>query len=436
MVAHRRAGKTVACINELIERAIRNKRQDPRYAYIGPLLSQAKDIAWSYLKQYTEGLTSKVSESELYVVLRHNGARIRIYGADNPDRIRGLYFDGAVVDEFGDMAPFIWSDILIPALSDRDGWVVFIGTPKGKNHFYSILRRAQGEDMLPGDTEEYIRRQWYWYVLRASESGVFSPEKLRELKREQGEETYAQEYECDFNAIVRGTYYAAIIRDLEATGQIYSSDADIDKSLPVKVAFDLGRTDSTAAWFWQRRPDGIAWGDYVEAAGEHVDFYIDMLNSKGYQYEKIWLPHDARAKTLQTKRSTVEQMRDAGFPIDIVPKLDIMDRINASRRVLRTSWFSPKTKSGVECLRAYKRQWDDRKQTFVDDPLHDWASHGSDAFGYAALVVEEPLIGASRRDRVGDVQSGAIAIPSLSEIFTLERLHEDRMRRSYFRRRI
>ena len=136
MVAHRRAGKTVACVNELIARAVYSKKKRPVYAYIGPQLKQAKKVAWEYLKEYTAGLVDKVSESELYVRLAHNGAVINIYGADNPDSFRGQYFDGVVLDEYADMHPGVWSSVLVPALSDRKGWAVFIGTPKeiGRAH--------------------------------------------------------------------------------------------------------------------------------------------------------------------------------------------------------------------------------------------------------------------------------------------------------------
>jgi phage terminase large subunit len=130
IVAHRRAGKTVATINDLLRGAAAETKPNGRYAYIGPLLCQVKDVAWGYLKHYAEpALAAPPHESELRVDL-HNGARIRLYGADNPDRLRGIYFDGVVLDEFADMSPAVWIDVVRPALADRRGWAVFIGTPK------------------------------------------------------------------------------------------------------------------------------------------------------------------------------------------------------------------------------------------------------------------------------------------------------------------
>src|SRR5690606_19667514 len=166
MVAHRRAGKTVACVNELINRAIYSKKKRPRYAYIGPLLKQAKKISWEYLKEYTAGLEKKKpSESELSITSKHNGAEIGVYGADNPDSFRGQYFDGIILDEYGDMSPSVWGTNLLPTLADRRGWAAFIGTFKGRNHFYRVYRNAQGLDLRPDiDPTEYTKN-WFHYLL-------------------------------------------------------------------------------------------------------------------------------------------------------------------------------------------------------------------------------------------------------------------------------
>lgn len=400
MVAHRRAGKTVASVNEIVARAIYSRRKRPRYAYVGPLLKQAKKIAWEYLKEYTRGLElKKPSESELSVILKHNRAEISIYGADNPDAFRGQYFDGVVLDEYGDMSPSIWGQVLLPTLADRTGWAVFIGTFKGKNHFYKIFRRSQGLDLKPGENIEYYKRNWFNLLLRADQSGILSAEELELQRMEQDEEEFRQEYLCDPNAAVKGTYYAKIIADLEGKGQIFAS-IGWEPDQPVEVVFDLGYTDSTAAWFFQRRPGGIALIDYLEADSKPLSYYFDLLSGKGYRYRHVWLPHDARAKSLQTGRSTVEQFLQADFPIRIAPKLDIQDGINAVRKVLPICWFSPKTELGVEALRAYRRAYDDERKVFSDHPQHDWSSHGSDAFRYLCLVAKEIAVGEEKEKKV------------------------------------
>ena len=389
LVAHRRAGKTVACVNELVARAIYSKKKRPRYAYIGPLLKQAKKIAWEYLKEYTSGLESKKpSESELTVRLRHNEAEISIYGADNPDAFRGQYFDGVVLDEYGDMSPSVWSKVLLPTLADRRGWAVFIGTFKGRNHFYKIWRQAQGfdlpQDLAPAD----YTRDWYHFTLKASESGILPASELTLQKMQMDEEEYQQEYECNPNAVVKGTYYSRMIANLEQNGQIYAS-VEWDPDQPVDVCADLGFTDSSAYWFFQKRPGGLAIINYLEAHSKPLDYYFSELSNSGYRYGTIWLPHDARAKSLQTGRSTIEQFVSAGFPVRIAPHLGIQDGIEAVRLILPLCHFNSRCEYGVEALRAYKRDWDEDRKVFSDTPYHDWSSHGADAFRYLALVAKE-----------------------------------------------
>lgn len=409
MVAHRRAGKTVACVNELVTRATYSKKKRPRYGYIGPFIKQAKKIAWEYLKEYTEGMTAKKpNESELTVRLRHNDAEICIYGADNPDAFRGLYFDGVVLDEFGDMAPSVWGTVLLPTLADRKGWAVFIGTPKGKNHFYKIYQRAKEEP------------HWFSYMLKASESGLLSPEELAIQRREMTEDEYAQEYECSFDAAVKGTYYAKLISEAEASGRAPSVFADHDPAHPVLVAADLGYTDSTALWYWQERPDGLSIIDYDEAHSEPLQFYFELLRSKPYRYDTIWLPHDARAKSLQTGRSTVEQFLTEDFPVRIGPKLDLQDGIEAVRKVLPLCHFSPKCENGVEALRAYRRRWDEETKSYSSKPEHDWSSHGSDAFRYLCLVAKERI--------VQPVEPAKRALIVESPVYKLEELFAQRER--------
>jgi phage terminase large subunit len=398
MVCHRRAGKTVACINELVARAVHSKKKRPRYGYIGPMLKQSKKIAWEYLKEYTAGLVDKVSESELYVRLKHNGAEICIYGADNPDSFRGLYFDGIVLDEYGDMSPSVWGKVLVPTLSDRRGWAVFIGTFKGKNHFYRIHRRSQGLDLPPGEDPVEWRKRWFSFLLKASESGILPASELAIAKAEQDEEEYQQEYECNPNAAVKGTYYAKIISNLELKGQIYSKFAEWDPDLPVNVFSDLGLSDSTTLIFTQEHSDGHAFIDCFEDHGQKLSYYFDKMEEKPYAYGNIWLPHDARAGTLQTGVATVQLAieesrrlrkwdKTSDHLINISPKLDVQDGINAVRKMLPACYFSDKCEDLVEALRAYKRKWDEDNAVFMNKPDHDWSSHFADAFRYWALSV-------------------------------------------------
>ena len=136
VVAHRRAGKTVACINHLIREALRTTRHDFRAAYIAPFYKQAKSVAWDYFKYYTKVIKGiQVNESEMRIDFA-NGSRIQLFGADNADALRGLFFDYIVADEYGDWKPSVWQYVIRPALADRQGKAIIIGTPKGRNQFY------------------------------------------------------------------------------------------------------------------------------------------------------------------------------------------------------------------------------------------------------------------------------------------------------------
>lgn len=404
MVVHRRGGKTVACVNEIVARAIYSTRKRPAYAYIGPQLKQAKKVAWEYLKEYTKGLTDKISESELYVRLKHNQAVITVCGADNPDSFRGQYFDGVVLDEYGDMHPEVWSKVLLPALSDRKGWAVFIGTPKGKNHLYKVFTRAANNP------------NWFRFILPASESGILDDEELTLQRSEMDDDEYAQEYECSFDAAVKGTYYSKALGLLEASGHV-TAGAEYDPEFPVHVATDLGYTDSSSFWFWQEIAGAIRLIDYEEGHSKDLDGeggYFEMLKNKGYRYGTMHLPHDARAKHLGMKFTIVEQFiefakvfkKSLQFDqslsymdlVNIVPKHNINDGIAAVRKSLPNCWWHPRCDIGIETLRAYARKWNEILKCYSDHPDHNWASHGSDAFRYLCSVALGGILASTDSD--------------------------------------
>lgn len=376
LVCHRRAGKTVACVNELVTRATYTSKKHARYAYIAPFYRQAKDVAWQYLKDATASFAVATKESELRVILP-NGAWITLYGADNIDSLRGIYLDGVVIDEYGDCRPGLWGEVILPTLADRRGWAIFIGTPKGNNHFKLQYDRG-------------VKEGWFTMMLKASTSGILDDEELEEMRGQMSDEEWAQEMECSFQAALRGAYYSDLLSDAEAAGRV--SEVLWDKDAKVNVATDLGYTDSTALWFWQTRGDGIAIIDYEENHSKKLDFYFELLDEKGYDYDTIWLPHDARAKTLQTGRSTVEQFKLKDYPVRIAPKLDLQDGINAVRRILPLCAFDAvNCYDGLEALKAYRREFDDIKRAFSSTPRHDWSSHGADGFRILSLVTKTPL---------------------------------------------
>jgi phage terminase large subunit len=387
LVAHRRAGKTVATINDKIRRAIAEAKPDGRYAYIAPLYNQAKDIAWSYLKHYASPiLADSPNETELRVDLL-NGARIRLYGADNPDRLRGIYLDGVTLDEFGDMKPSIWTDVLRPALSDRRGWATFIGTPKGKNAFWDVWSNALSDG------------SWFHLMLRASETGLIAQDELAEARRQMGEDQYAQEYECSFEAAIKGAFYAEELRRAESDGRI--ANIPIERAVPVHTGWDLGVTDSTAIWFIQCVGKERRLVDYYESSGVGLDHYAQVLKDKGYVYGQHYFPHDVQVKELGNQGlSRVDTLRGLGITAEVVPASSVMDGINATRRMLDQCWIDKtRCERGLEALKQYRREYDDNLKDWKQRPLHDWTSHGADAL---------------RTFATGYIQRDVVAMPKLS----------------------
>jgi phage terminase large subunit len=376
LVAHRRAGKTVACINDLIARAIQTEKPEGRYAYVAPLFNQAKDIAWSYLKKYAQPLlAAPPNESELRVDLL-NGARIRLYGADNPDRLRGLYLDGVVLDEYADMRPSVWGEIIRPMLTDRAGWAVFIGTPKGKNAFWDVWNNA-GKD-----------KAWFSVMLKASETGIIPEGELQAAAADMGRDQYRQEFECSFEAAIKGAFYAEELDRAERDNRICG--IPIDRAVPVHTAWDLGVTDSTAIWFVQVVGRERRFIDYEEASGVGFDYYAKLLKDKGYIYGDHYFPHDVQAREMSSGRTRVETLEGLGISPEIVPVRDVMDGINATRRLIDQSWFDKdRCERGLEALKQYRREWDDKLKDWKMRPLHDWSSHGADALRTFASGFED-----------------------------------------------
>jgi phage terminase large subunit len=382
VVAHRRCGKTVSCINDLIYRALTEDKEHGQYAYVAPYYSQAKNIAWDYLQRYAKPVLARANQSELWVELV-NGAKIKLYGADNPDALRGLYLDGVVLDEYADMRPRMWGEIIRPLLADRMGWAVFIGTPKGHNAFYDVYTNATKD------------QRWFAKTLRASQTGLLPNSELEDAQASMSPDQYEQEFECSFEAAILGAFYGKEMRVLTDAGRITTVEAD--PLFPVNTAWDLGYSDDTALWFYQVIYGEIRILDYHSSNGHQVSYYTDLLESKRqenrWKYGKHYLPHDARAKTLASGGKSIIEQIASKIPVEslkIVPSLSLQDGIQATRLALMRSWFDGvKCQDGIECLRQYQREYDEDKKVFRDKPKHDWTSHGADAFRMLAIAWKE-----------------------------------------------
>ena len=378
IVAHRRAGKTVACVHDLQRAALRCKKQRPRFAYLSPFLRQSKQIAWDYLRAATmptRFLGASVHETELRVDYP-NGAQVRLFGADNPDALRGIYLDGVVLDEYADMDPRVWSEIIRPALADRQGWAVFIGTPRGRNAFFELWRRAQSEP------------EWFALMLKASETGLIAPAELALARRDLSAAQFAQEFECSFDAAVVGAYYGTLMREAEAQGRI--AGVPYDPAALVWTAWDLGIRDATAIWFAQVVGREIRIIDYYEAAGVDLGHYVREIGARPYVYAGHIVPHDAQAKELGTGKSRLEVLESLGLKnISIAPLHRVEDGINAVRVFLPKCWFDAnKCARGIDALKLYRAAYDDKLQALRPQPVHDWTSHAADSFRYLALTLD------------------------------------------------
>lgn len=401
IVAHRRAGKTVACVQDLIRAAIQCDKPNGRFAYIAPFYVQSKDVAWAYLKQFTADLPQvKPNEGELHITFGHNGARIRLYGADNYDRMRGIYLDGAVLDEYGDMDPRAWPEVIRPALSDRKGWATFIGTPKGRNAFFEVHRHAETSP------------DWYSLVLRASETGLVDAQELADARAMMTPEQYAQEFECSFDAAVVGAYYASLIAEAERDGRI--KPIAREPSLPVHTAWDLGIGDSMAIWVWQAGPEGMRVIDHIEDHGKPLPHYVAELQARGYTGGIDYVPHDAKVRDLGTGRTRLETLAGMGRNPRLVAIHPIDDGINAVRQLLPRMWFdSERCGDGIEALRNYRTDYDEKLKAFKKAPRHDWTSHTADALRYAAMAYREMAI--ERIKKAAAPKPGQVYIPGPPE---------------------
>jgi phage terminase large subunit len=389
LVCHRRAGKTVATLNDLIRGAVNECKPEGRYAFIFPQRNQAKDTAWHYLRRYAEPLLAKPpNESELRVDLV-NGSMVRLYGADNPDALRGPYLDGVVLDEFADMKPEVWHEVVRPMLADRRGWATFIGTPKGKNEFFRLYESAKRDPA------------WFHMMLKASESGIISPAELADLRREMGEDQYQQEFECSFEAAIKGAFYAEEMRIMLNEGRICR--IEIEKDVRVHTAWDLGVSDSTAIWFIQCVGRERRLVDYYESSGVGLNHYVDVLHDKRRKYDWTYgdhfFPHDIKVREFTSGKSRLNTLAGLGIEATVVPQCDELDGINVVRRMLGRVWLDPvRCERGLEALRGYRREYDERLRDWKKSPLHSWESHGASALRYFATGFDDtPPMRAPRR---------------------------------------
>jgi|TARA_R110000796_G_C14530890_1_gene431836 hypothetical protein len=374
---HRRAGKSVLCINELIKRALTNNKWNPRYAYIGPTYKQTKSIIFDYLKYYAGVIPgTKFNEQELSCLFP-NGAKIVLLGSENPDSLRGSYFDGIICDEYAQINPRLFPEVIRPALSDRKGFCFFVGTPQGmSNDFYAKYQHGLKD------------KTWYTKIAKADETGIVDKEELDAALELMGKKKFRQEFLCDWVAALEGSIYGDVIEKIEDKGQI--GNVPYDPTYPVSTAWDIGVSDKTTIIFFQQVGRSIQIIDYYENSNEGLPHYIKIIKNKDYVYNNHYGPHDLEQREFTNGKSRREIAYELGLRFKIVPKLSIEDGLHYTQLLLNRCWIDmDNCKKLLDALRNYHRKFNDMLQTFNAKPVHDWSSHASDSMRCLAVGLQE-----------------------------------------------
>jgi hypothetical protein len=351
-VCHRRAGKTVALVNELIARCLNNPRTEPppRYAYIGPSFDQAKDLCWQYIKQYTANVPGvRALEGELTLVFP-GGGTIRLYGgALAYERMRGIYLDGAVLDEYPLLNPAAFTSVVRPALADYRGFAIVSGTSAGDDHFHKLKLRADDDPL------------WDVFDIKVTDTGedALSLAEIQAMREDMSPDEFAREMLNSFDAPVEGAFYTEALNALQLNNRVTRVSPDLNTD--VITSWDLGIRHIQAVWLFQLTGREVHWIDYIEGRGKKLSYYTDLLLLKakagGFSYRAHLLPHDVEVRELSTGMSRRHELGGLlAEPIITVPAHNTEDGITATRGMLGVSWFDEEaTRRGLARLRSYRR---------------------------------------------------------------------------------
>lgn len=381
---HRRAGKDHTAINWT---AVASQQRVGLYIHVFPFLNQGRRIIWNgidkdgrkFLSAFPDELIESRSDLEMRIILK-NGAIYQIMGADDPDKLVGINCVGAVFSEYALMDPQAF-ELVRPILNENGGWAVFPSTPRGKNHYHDLIFGKEG------NVGAIRNPRWYVSIETVETTGVVPKETIEE-ERSMGvdEALIRQEYYCDFNAALQGAYYERQMNML--TEQKRLGDVPHDPALEVHTAWDLGVDDSMTIWCFQLAPQGreVQVIDYLEGSGEGLPYYIRQLREKSVKGNWVfgthYAPHDIKSRELTTGQTRWQTALTLGIRFTVVPKDNaIEDGIEAVRQLLPRCRFDAKAcYRGIEALKSYRKQWDEKLKVYRSTPLHDWASHGADAF--------------------------------------------------------
>ncbi len=410
----RRSGKDLTFVHQAMKAA---HERVGMYFHLLPNHKQARKVIWDAIDN--EGrrlidvavpieLRESTNEQEMKIRLKV-GSLWQLVGADYFDSIVGSNPVGLTFSEAALTDPKAWG-YFRPILAANGGWAAFISTPRGYNHFHDLLETAKGSG------------GWDWSHLTSAQTQHIPADTLAQERREMPDELYRQEYETDFSAANIGAILGRYIEQAEKQGRINN---EVEAEGAIEISSDIGFRDTASWWFWEARPDGFGLVDYDEDTGLDASDWIPRLKEKGHDISKIWLPHDAKAKTFATKHSVVEQFLQAfgNGKVGIVPQSKKADRINAARMVMpRCHFHRTRCKAGLNGLRSWSFHYDEERRTFSKDPEHDWASHPGDGFSYGAQVMRERTMSKAPRTAREEIEA-AKRVPTFDEVV---RMHEER----------
>jgi phage terminase large subunit len=396
-VWHRRAGKDRIAL--WIESALAQKRVG-LYWHALPEFAHARRVIWDAITgdgkklvdlNFPPEIVKKKHEQEMKIELV-NGSIWQLVGSDNFDSLVGSNPLHVTFSEFALASPRSW-DFIRPILAENGGSALFITTPRGYNHAFDLWQYAKTSPL------------WHTSLLTVEDTRVINAETLAEERRTMPDELYRQEYECDWSAANVGAILGAYVEQAEKDGRV--SNIAIDGSQPVEISSDIGFRDTAAWWFWQPKFGGFSLVDYDDWVRMDASEWIPRLQARaralGLRIGHIWLPHDAKAKTFQSKHSTVEQFLEAfgSEVVHIVPQTKKSDQINAARTVIKRCEFHvERCKEGLKALRAWSFKYDDEKHIFGKEPDHDWSSHAADAYCGGAVIMQERMATLPKADPV------------------------------------
>lgn len=392
LVIHRGGGKSIFAINELNKKILTGPA-DAEYVYLLPQKNQAERNLWKAIKHYTSVIPGIKYNNVTLSVDYPNGAKLHILGAEDPESLRGLHVHGMVLDEYSEMHVDTW-DVVYPMTTNHSAWVIWIGTPKGRNGLFQKFQEA---------TDESNSEHWFGIKMGYSDTNALKPEEVELARKTMADHKFAQEMECSFNAAITGSYYGSLLDEALAEKRI-SSVPLFNPNYAVHTAWDLGIRDKMSVWFYQLIPNfennnmDIHLIDYEEQSGYGFPDWANILRNRsseiGYQYGNHWAPHDTRNRELGNGISRLESAAQLGINFNIVAGHSPMDGIDLVRKHLKRCKFDlSRCSEGLEHLRAYRAKKD--RNGMGLGPLHDNASHCADAFRYlmVGLFTKEEAAG-------------------------------------------